>query len=206
MCTLHDTDSQVNFLVGKNALDIGSIDLGTGKAWTSIHNFAPNNTFRSSGWYDADPRTNEPLSVEMLKWERRPKTTATPVALALMFAVRLQGSGTVREQSVSVVCEGFSTRDTNVLQVKFKDCWDKEPEMTYATDSIPAACYDETKTTTTTVQCVKRCAHDVHCRSVYYSQKGGRCVAVLYVHAYLPLRHRRNAKRWTCFRKSAGTL
>ncbi|TGZ65688.1 hypothetical protein CRM22_005739 [Opisthorchis felineus] len=203
MCTLRDTNGQVNFLVGKNAFAIGDVDLGPGITWTSIHNFAPNNTFSSSGWYDADPRTNEPLSMEKLRWKKRPKTTATPVAVALIFAAKLTSSGTVQDRSVSVACEGFSTRETNVLQIKFEDCWNKEPEVAYATDSITAACYDETEAITA-MQCVKRCAQEIHCRSVYYSKKSGRCVAVLYVHAYLPLRHRRNVKRWTCFRKSAG--
>ncbi|GAA49488.1 hypothetical protein CSKR_108578 [Clonorchis sinensis] len=200
MCRLRNRNNQVNFLVGRNALAIVELTLEVQTIWTSFHKFAPTEVFSSSDWYDADPRTNEAVDLTHLPWKKHTEASDKPVVIAQVLRRKLIPSMPFQNPGLRVVCEYYFKPQTNIQVIKFQDCHEREWVLRSEGTWISPACYSEA-ITVTLLLCIQGCAGNVHCRSVYYNSTDGKCVSILYVHAYLPAKYKSPKRRWTCYRK-----
>ncbi|OON14503.1 PAN domain protein, partial [Opisthorchis viverrini] len=201
MCRLRNINNQVNFLIGRNAFALVESTLEAQTIWTSFHNFAPADVFSSSDWYDADPRTNKPVNLTRFPLKKHAETSNTPVLVAQVLRRKLIASTQFRNPGVRVVCEYYLEPQKNIHVIKFQDCREEQWVLRSEDTSINPACYSEA-TTATLLLCIHGCAGNVHCRSVYYNPTSGKCVFILYVHAYLPAQYKKPGRRWTCCRKT----
>ncbi|OON14535.1 PAN domain protein [Opisthorchis viverrini] len=203
LCAVRGTGNRVNFLVGRKAFATANMAKKHVQfIWTSFHNFSPAETFNSSDWYDADPRRKLAMDIRTkFRWSTPPTMPDKPVILAQVIKNRLLiPIQVVQPLRFNVACEHYFESEHIFMQVRFQQCPNEKDTTATVTNSITESCYDEAITVTVMV-CVNKCAHNVHCRSVYYNGTSGKCISILYVRAYLPDHYREHLKIWTCFRK-----
>ncbi|VDP78320.1 unnamed protein product [Echinostoma caproni] len=196
------------FLIGRHFTRLPDECIaGEKDVWTSLNDLLINSGTSKTGWKDADPR--DPLfasSDNSFNWlEGQPGGNEHAVGLEKKSRKIHDIPMLWRGNPHQIVCQmawSVSTSHPIMVLSQFRSDYPSVIRELISQSTTEDSCY-ESFTSTTAIECAKKCYLNAYCRSSYFHNDSNTCISMLYVDAKVPSKFAQLIGPWKRYARTA---